>query len=421
MVSTQGLKKIATQHFDWQLWVLAFILAGMGVIAITAATYTYSENAVVVDDFLSRVTSSYYGKRQGIFLLLSILVIGVVQWFDYRLVRRMSWILYLIALAILGMVLVIGSTTSGVKGWFNLFSGLMLQPSEFAKLASIVLLSRFFSRKEDPVSGFRELVVMLAIMGVPVLLILAQGELGTAMVFIFIYLVMMFFSGMRLRYIGVILLAGIIVAVLAVLYFRMSGSYRYDRLLAFFDPSKATADSLLQSTNSRIAVGNGGLLGVGLYTNGSYTALNYVPQDHTDFIFASIAETTGFIGCTAVLGLFVVFLLRMVRLAMYTADRYGRLVIIGICGMFFFHVIYNIGMTIGITPVMGIPLPFFSYGGSNLFANMMGVGLILSITMKKPMTVERQEPEIPQPAGYRSSGRKRIRILEWIRQKASRF
>lgn len=359
-------------------------LAVFGVIAITVATYTYSEETLALDTLLSRITSSYYGKRQGLFLLLSPIAIAGMTAINYRFFQKFSGVLYLASCALLCMVLVMGSTTSGVTGWFSLFSGYMLQPSEFAKLAVILHLARFFARKPDPVTSLREFIAMGVIMAIPIGLIFLQGELGTVMVFIFFYLVMMFFGGVKLRIIGGIILGGIGVIIPAVVVMRATGSYRYDRLLAFFDPSKATADSLLQSTNSKIAIGNGGLHGAGWFTDGTYTALNYVPQDHTDFIFASIGETMGFIGAMVLIIMFAIQIFRLLSLAMNTSDKFARLVIIGVMAMLFFHIVYNIGMTIGVTPVMGIPLPFVSYGGSNLIASMAGIGLVLNITLRKP-------------------------------------
>lgn len=378
------INRRARQHFDIPLLLITFALAAFGVLAVTAATYTYSEESLLVDTLLARITSSHYGARQGLFFLISPLVIAGVMAISYRFFQKFSFILYGASLLLLVMVLVLGSTTSGVTGWFDLFSGYMLQPSEFAKLGVILHLAKFFARKENPVSTMREFIAMGIVMIPPVVLIFVQGELGTVVVFIAIYLGMMLVSGMRLRIIAGLLGGSVVALIPIVLLLRDSGSYRYVRLIAFFDPSQATADAIYQARNSQIAIGNGGLRGLGLFTNGTYTALDYVPQNYTDFIFSAIGETMGFIGCLAVIILFALLLLRLLSLAMNTYDKFARLVIIGIMVMLFFHVFYNIGMTIGITPVMGIPLPFLSYGGSNLIANMIGIGLVLNITLRKP-------------------------------------
>jgi len=384
--TTSVINRRARQHFDIPVLLLTFALSGFGVLAVTVATYSYTDEVLLVDTLLSRITTSYYGSRQGLFLLISPLVIAGMVAINYRFFQKFTGALYISALAVLSVVLVLGTTTSGVTGWFTLFSGYMLQPSEFAKLAVILHLARFFARKEDPVSTPREFITMGVIMALPILLIFAQGELGTAIVFLMIYVGMMYVSGMRLRIIVGLLGAGVAALIPLVLLMQQTGSYRYTRLISFIDPTQASRDARYQQDNSLIAIGNGGVYGTGLFTNGTYTALNYVPQNHTDFIFSSIGETMGFVGCMIAIVLFALLVLRMISLAMHTYDKFARIVIVGVAVMLFFHTFYNIGMTIGIMPVMGIPLPFLSYGGSNLIANMGGIGLVLNITLRKPQT-----------------------------------
>lgn len=382
--TTTVVNRRARQHFDFPLLIITYALAIFGVFAITVATYKYTGETLAVDTLLARITSSYYGKRQGLFLLVSPIAILGMMAIPYQFFQRFSGVLYLGSLGFLAMVLAMGATTSGVTGWFSLFSGYMLQPSEFAKLAAILHMAKFFARKENPVENMRDFVTMMVLMGAPLLLIFAQGELGTVMVFIAIYGAMMIMSGISLKLIGGMLLAGVTALVPVVIYWRATGSYRYDRLLGFFNPEMASSDSVYQATNSKTAIGNGGLRGVGLFKDGTYSALDYVPQDHTDFIFSSIGETMGFIGCAVVMILYLLMIFRLLTLALNTYDKFARLVIVGFMMMIFFHAFYNIGMTIGIMPVMGIPLPFLSYGGSNLIANMGGVGLVLNITLRKP-------------------------------------
>ena len=382
--TTTVVNRRARQHFDFPLLLITYALASFGVFAITVATYKYTGETLAVDTILARITSSYYGKRQGLFLLVSPIAILGMMAIPYQFFQRFSGVLYLGSLGFLAMVLAMGATTSGVTGWFSLFSGYMLQPSEFAKLASILHMAKFFARKENPVENMRDFITMMVLMGAPLLLIFAQGELGTVMVFIAIYGAMMIMSGISLKLIGGMVLAGVTALVPVVIYWRATGSYRYDRLLGFFNPEMASSDSVYQATNSKTAIGNGGLRGVGLFKDGTYSSLDYVPQDHTDFIFSSIGETMGFIGCSIVMILYLLMIFRLLTLALNTYDKFARLVIVGFMMMVFFHAFYNIGMTIGIMPVMGIPLPFLSYGGSNLIANMGGVGLVLNITLRKP-------------------------------------
>lgn len=406
-MNTGGISRKAKRHIDWPLITVSMLLAAFGVIAITVATYKYDAEQVLVDNWLGRITSSYYGSRQGLFLLISPLAIVGMAALSYRMFVKFSMILYIASLVVLGMVLVMGGGAGGVTGWFTLFSGYMLQPSEFAKIAVILQLAKFFARKDNPVSTPREFVTMAGIMALPIGLIFAQGELGTVMVFVVFYLVMMFMSGMRLRIIVGLLLSGVGVLIPAVFVMRESGSYRYDRLISFIDPSQASADASYQARNSQIAIGNGGFRGVGLFKDGTYSALDYVPQDHTDFIFSAIGETMGFIGCLIVLALYIYMLYRLLALALNTFDKFGRLVIAGVFAMMFFHVFYNIGMTIGITPVMGIPLPFLSYGGSNLVANMASIGLVVNITYRKQM---------PRNISVEAAGGLNMRILNMVKR-----
>lgn len=384
MNASPSVNRKSKQHFDWPLLIVTFVLAGFGVLAVTAATYSYSDEPLLVDTLLARITSSYDGRRQGIFFLVSPIAVFGMAAFNYRLFQKASGILYMASLLVLVGVLVMGSTTSGVTGWFELFSGYMLQPSEFAKIGAIIHLAQFFARKENPITSFRDFINMGVIMLLPVGLIFAQGELGTVMVFLAMYIVMMFMSGMDIRIIGALLAGAMLLLIPTVLFLQSSGSYRYDRIISFIDPSRATQDAIYQAQNSQIAIGNGGLWGAGVFTNGTYTALRFVPQNHTDFIFSSIGETMGFGVCAGVILAYFYMLYRMLVLALNTQDKFARLVILGVFSMMLFHILYNIGMTIGSMPVMGIPLPFLSYGGSNLIANMASIGLVLNITLRKP-------------------------------------
>lgn len=384
-MNTATISRKARQHIDFPLILIALAIATFGVVAVTAATYSYSSETPVVNNWFARIAGSYYGARQGLFLIISPFVIAAMTTLSYRMFQKFAQTLYIASLVVLVAVLAVGTTTSGVTGWFEVFSSYMIQPSEFAKLAIILYTAKFFARKENPVTTMRDFLTMGVIMALPVLLVVSQGEMGTVIVFLVIDIAMMLASGMHLWIIGALLGGGVTLMIPLVLYMRSSGSYRYERIIAFIDPSQVSADALYQARNSQIAIGNGGLRGVGLFKNGTFTALNYVPQDHTDFIFSSIGESMGFIGCVAVLLMFSYMLYRLLALALNTYDKYARLVIIGVFAMIFFHVFYNIGMTIGTTPVMGIPLPFLSYGGSNLTANMAAIGLVVNITYRKPM------------------------------------
>lgn len=390
---SQVANRTSKQHFDVQLCLYAYALAIFGVIAVTAATYTGDGSAVVTTLF-ARIASSYHGQWQGIFLLISPLVIGAMMAVDYRILGKLSFVFFLGSCAMLVLVL-FTNAISGVRGWFTFVLDRTIQPSELAKIAVIIHLAGMLSKKENPISSFRDFFHMAIIIGIPVTLILAQGEMGSAVVFIVFFMAMILIAGVDVKIILGILLAGIAVVIPAVLFMRAMGSYRFDRIIGFLDPSQVSSDITYQQDNSKIAVGSGGVYGQGLFQEGSLSALNFVPEDHTDFIFSAIGESMGFMGCAGLILLYTLLIGRMIVLAINTADPFGRLIIVGVASMMLYHVMQAVGMSIGVMPVMGIPLPFVSYGGSNLTANMAGIGLVLNVTMRKPQPRLENAPNQP--------------------------
>lgn len=200
---------------------------------------------------------------------------------------------------------------------------------------------------------------------------------------------MMYFGGMRLKLMGGAIALG--VAALALLYGYLmatgADNYRLERILSFIDPTLVDESAVYQVTNSKIAIGSGGLSGRGMFVQGAFSQLDYVPEDWTDFIFSTIGEAFGFVGCALVILVYLLIILRMLYLARYTMDRFGQMVIIGVMAMLLFHVFENVGMTTGLMPVTGIPLPFLSYGGSNLVTNMAGIGLVLNVIKNRSVTM----------------------------------
>lgn len=226
------------------------------------------------------------------------------------------------------------------------------------------------------------------LMGIPALLTLLQGEMGSVLVMIFVFGIMLYFGGIRLKILGGIAAVGIVAIAILYGYMVASGSdnYRLIRILSFVNPALVDESATYQVNNSKIAIGSGGLMGRGTFVEGAFSQLDYVPEDWTDFIFSTIGEAFGFIGCAGVILLYLLILLRMLHLARYTLDRFGQMVIIGVMAMMLFHIFENIGMTTGLMPVTGIPLPFLSYGGSNMVTNMAGIGLVLNATKNRSVT-----------------------------------
>lgn len=260
----------------------------------------------------------------------------------------------------------------------------------------ILMLSRVLSQSEKPMGNVQEFFRVMLIVAIPTFVTLMSGEMGSVLVIIFFFAVMLFFANVDFRLL--MGMAGVAVIGIAALYgFTVAtnaDSYRLARILAFINPELYSSTDAYQVLQSQTAIGSGGLTGIGMFVDGSISQLNYVPADWTDFIFATIGEAWGFVGCVGIMIVFFLIILRMLYLSAYTRDKFGRLVIIGVMGMLLFHVFENMGMTMGLMPITGIPLPFISYGGSNMMTNMLGVGLVLNVTKNRSLTAPALTPQV---------------------------
>lgn len=372
-------------HFDLPLALMVFGLAAFGVLSVSVATFNTSSQAE--DTILNYIVASYYGMRQAIFFLIAPVIVGVITYFPYEFIRRRSTLFYYVACGLL--LVALGGQAAGVKAWIDIIWGYTIQPSEFVKLACIIVTAKYLESEADPMSNMRSVLRLGILMGIPWVLTLAQGEMGSVLVMIFVFGVMMYFGGMRLRIMGGIIAAGVIGLALLYGYMTATGSenYRLIRILSFVNPELVDENAVYQVSNSKIAIGSGGLHGRGMFVQGSFSQLDYVPEDWTDFIFSTIGEAFGFVGCALVILTYLLIIVRMLYLARYTLDRFGQMVIIGVMAMLLFHVFENVGMTTGLMPVTGIPLPFLSYGGSNLVTNMAGIGLVLNVIKNRSVTM----------------------------------
>ncbi|MDO4546890.1 MAG: rod shape-determining protein RodA [Clostridia bacterium] len=387
-IKRNSLNKTMLKDFDWPLFILVILIALCGVVCIFAATASPIDDETMATMTMLEIIQTQpteYAGLQLLWIVLGVLCMVFVLSIDYEFWERHSNTIYWLNIAMLTVVLFMESQRGGMSGWFQWGSNMQrtIQPSEFAKLAIIISLARTFARREKPITTLAELIPMLAYVGLPFLLIILQPDYGTAMVFIVIFGVMLFSSGVSYK-----LLVGIAATALLMLvaiWYMMNNAednFRLNRILVFLDPTLDPTGSGMQSANARIAVGSGGLWGKGMFSSGSFASLNYIPDDHTDFIFAIVCEAFGFVGAGAIVLALLIILLRMVVMSYQAADKFGRYVIIGIVGMMLFHIVENVGMVIGILPVTGIPLPFISYGGSNLMTNMIGMGFVFSINMR---------------------------------------
>lgn len=391
-------------HIDVPLLVMVFGLALFGILAVCVATYSTESSSDA--SLLSHIINSSYAMRQTLFFVVGIVIVTVIMSIPFDLIRRLTKLVYYAGSALLVIVL-FASQASGVKAWLDVLWGFTIQPSELAKLSLILMLAQELSRTSRPLSTVKEFLYVMALVGVPGVVILLQGEMGSLLVIVFMFAIMLFFSNVDMK-----LLLGLaavaILAVLAIYGFAVaigSDNYRLQRILAFFDPATYSSSDAYQQLNSMTAIGSGGLSGIGMFVDGSWAQLNYVPADWTDFIYAPIGEAFGFIGCFSILVIYLLIILRLLYLAWYTQDRYGKLIIIGVMGMLLFHVFENIGMTIGLMPITGIPLPFLSYGGSNMVTNMGGIALALNVTKNRSLSHNIITPQA-STVTYRFMGRK---------------
>jgi rod shape determining protein RodA len=323
----------------------------------------------------------YYLKRHILNILIGALLAYGTTLIDYRLLRAYTPIIWLAS--VIGLVIVLipglGSEINGARAWIALPGGFQLQPAELAKIAIIVGIAMIMADRENAHDDPNDLDVIkaLAVAAVPVLLIIAQPDLGTVLIISAAILAMISASGAPSRWvIGLLIVA--VVGVFAAVQTGAVSQYQIARLQSFVDPSADPQATGYQLRQSRITIGSGGILGKGLF-NGPQTNGRFVPEQQTDFIFTVAGEELGFIGCAVILALYLLLFIRAFAICRRSSDLFGRLVCIGVIAWFIFQTFENIGMTMGLMPMTGVPLPFLSYGGSSMFANLIGVGLLQNV------------------------------------------
>lgn len=317
---------------------------------------------------------------QGIWLLAGWLIYFGVTLLDYKIFVRISYILYTLNLAALLAVDVIGKVSLGAQRWLDL-GFFRYQPSETMKLIMVLVLARILVQKDvHKGMGIKELFWPLLLSLIPFVLVVKQPDLGTAMLLMAISGTMFLFVGVR-RFILIFSAIVSIVAAPIIWNFGMK-EYQKNRVLTFLSPGRDPRGTGYNSIQSKIAVGSGRVLGKG-FRKGTQSQLEFLPERHTDFIFSVLSEEHGFIGSSVTLGLFVVMYLMAIRIAMQARDKIGALVVVGVLAYMFWHVFVNMGMVIGLLPIVGAPLPLISYGGSSLMSTMLGLGLISSVAYRR--------------------------------------
>ena len=359
--------------FDPVLTAVVGLLLFVGTLLVWAATRDwYIRNGL---------DGQYYLKRHIINILIGLVLAYGVTVIDYRLLRAYTPFLW--GAGVLGLVIVLipglGAEINGAKAWIALPGGFQIQPAELAKIAIIIGMSMILSERSHDSDGptSADVLQSLAIAAIPVLLIIVQPDMGTVLIISAAVVTIIAVSGAPARWVAGLLLLAVLGGFVAVKAGVVS-EYQVNRLQTFVDPSADTQGAGYQLRQARITVGSGGLLGTGLF-NGPQTNGRFVPEQQTDFIFTVAGEQLGFIGSGAILILYLILLMRGFSIARRTSDPFGRLVCTGVIAWFAFQIFENIGMTMGLMPMTGVPLPFISYGGSSMFATLIGVGLLQNV------------------------------------------
>ena len=372
------------RYFEWPLAIMMVFLSLWGVVSIFAATGSPVEESTHLS-FLQMLStqSTRYAGLQLIWIVLGLGVMLFVSLVDYHILGRFKDVFYWGNVILL---LLVKLTTVAGRGAANMFfqwgSGRTFQPAEVGKIAIIIALAKVFADREKPINTVMELFRLTCYVGLPLALIVIQPDVGTALVYVFIFATLVFVSGTNRKLIIGVLCIMVLILVPAWYLMNYSDSFRVDRIQVWLNPEYDINDSGMQTYNARLALGSGGLWGKGLFAVGNFAALNYIPDDHTDFIFAIVCETFGFFGGGLMIGVFFAMIARMIVLSRRAEDSFGCYLILGVMSMMLFHIFENISMVIGLMPVTGIPLPFVSYGGSSYLTNAAGIGLVINVTMR---------------------------------------
>jgi rod shape determining protein RodA len=359
--------------FDPVLTAVVGLLLFIGTLLVWAATRDwYTRNGL---------DGQYYLKRHIINIMIGLILAYGTTVIDYRLLRAYTPLLW--GAGVLGLAIVLipglGSEINGARAWIALPGGFQIQPAELAKISIIIGMSMILSERTHDSDGptSKDVLQALVIAAVPVLLIIMQPDMGTILIISAAVVTIIAVSGSPARWVAGLLLIAVLGGFVAVKAGVIS-DYQINRLQTFVDPNADTQGAGYQLRQARITVGSGGFIGTGLF-NGPQTNGRFVPEQQTDFIFTVAGEELGFLGSGAILILYLILLMRAFSIARRTNDPFGRLVCTGVIAWFAFQIFENIGMTMGLMPMTGVPLPFISYGGSSMFATLIGVGLLQNV------------------------------------------
>ena len=373
---------------------LDFLFILFTLLLLVASLFILSTASINVD----KADPLHYVKWQAYWIISGIFIAFIMAAIDYQKWRQFRWWIYGLNLALLFAVILFGHSAKGATRWIPITSSFSIQPSEFAKIFIIITFADFLAHRKGKLDNFRDFIVPFLFVLVPMLLIFKQPDLGTTLVFAAIFIGMMFVAGANPWKFGGLLVGGVCIIGLALwLHFATNlpgwlhwaqglplpmQDYQLKRLTIFVNPAADKSGDGFHILQSLWAIGSGQLWGKG-YRMGTQGQLNFLPEHHTDFIFSVVGEEFGFVGTVTLLFLFLIFILRSISIALKARDPFGMLIATGVISMFTFHILVNVGMTSGIMPVTGIPLPLISYGGSAMWSNMASVGLLLSVNLRR--------------------------------------
>lgn len=352
-------------NFDRPLFFVALLLSCLGIFFVYSAS---TDNLGTSTDFVI---------KQIIWLFAGVIIVAVILFIDYKILMDWSYILYGISLILLVFLLLLGKARLGAQRWFE-FGGVTIQPSEFTKITFILAVSTYLTKRKYEIN-LKTILFSFLISSPAMFLILKQPDLGTALLLLPVMFAILFVAGARPKYLLNIILAMGCFAPLAWHFLR---DYQKERLSVFLNPNIDPLGAGYTVIQSKIAIGSGRIFGKG-WLAGTQSRLNFLPERHTDFIFSVIGEEWGFLGVLLIILLFAFLIRRAIQIAETTEDDFGRFVAGGLCALIAFQSIINIGMTAGFMPVVGLPLPFISYGGSNLLSIFIAIGLLLNIKMRR--------------------------------------
>lgn len=355
------------KKLDWVLVVSVGFLVAIGLLSIFSTSFNYDK--------------SFFYKQLG-FIIAGFFLMLIFTFLDYRFFRNhpsLLIVLYALSVSLLLGVFIFGEPIRGAFSWFRI-GPFNVEPVEFVKLVMILILAQYFSLRHIELYRIRHIIASGIYIGIPAILVFFQPDFGSAMVLVILWLGTMIIAGIKIRQIIVLFLIGVII--LSIAWLGLLKNYQKQRIISFINPYLDPQGSSYQRIQSVIAVGAGQFLGRGL-GQGSQSQLDFLPEQHTDFIFASIAEEWGFVGVLLIFIFYFLLFWRIIKIALKAENNFARLFCVGAIIVLFFQIIVNIGMNLGLVPIAGISLPFLSYGGSNLLINFVALGIIQSIAVRK--------------------------------------